>query len=223
MSLTDWIILITELVGTIAFAVSGSLTAIERRLDFFGILVLAIFTAVGGGLIRDLILGNTPPVMFRNPLYVLVAFASSVLLILFSPFFLRTHYSKKMNLVMHGINIFDAVGLGIFTLTGMNTAFSMGYDSAFLAVFVGVTTGVGGGVMRDVLAGRTPQLLRRDIYAVAALLPVPPFSAASRRHAFGRCTDCPHPPRRPVPPVEPARSLARWQSPRKTLKEVRHA
>ena len=169
MSLTDWIILFTELIGTVAFAVSGSLTAIERRLDFFGILVLAIFTAVGGGLIRDLILGNTPPVMFRNPLYVLVALASSVLLILFSPFFLRTHYSKKMNLVMHGINIFDAVGLGVFTLTGMNTAFSMGYDSVFLAVFVGVTTGVGGGVMRDLLAGRTPQLLRRDIYAVAAI------------------------------------------------------
>lgn len=170
MSLTDWIILITELVGTVAFSVSGSLTAIERRLDFFGIMVLAIFTAVGGGLIRDLILGNTPPVMFQNPLYVLVAFASSLLLILFSPFFLRTHYSKKMNIVMHGINIFDAIGLGIFTLTGMNTAFSMGYHNMFLAVFVGVTTGVGGGVMRDVLAGRTPQLLRRDIYAVAAII-----------------------------------------------------
>ena len=114
MSFTDWIILITELTGTVAFSVSGALTAIERRLDFFGITVLSIFTAVGGGLIRDLILGNTPPVMFRNPLYVLVAFISSLLLMLFSPFFLRTRYSKKRNLVMHGINLFDAVGLGVF-------------------------------------------------------------------------------------------------------------
>lgn len=170
MSFTDWIVLITELTGTVAFSVSGALTAIERRLDFFGITVLAIFTAVGGGLIRDLILGNTPPVMFRNPLYVLVAFISSLLLMLFSPFFLRTRYSKKRNLVMHGINLFDAVGLGVFTVSGMNTAFSLGYDSMFLAVFVGVTTGVGGGVLRDVLAGRTPQLLRRDIYAVAAII-----------------------------------------------------
>ncbi len=170
MSFTDWIILITELTGTVAFSVSGALTAIERRLDFFGITVLSIFTAVGGGLIRDLILGNTPPVMFRNPLYVLVAFISSLLLMLFSPFFLRTRYSKKRNLVMHGINLFDAVGLGVFTVSGMNTAFSLGYDSMFLAVFVGVTTGVGGGVLRDVLAGRTPQLLRRDIYAVAAII-----------------------------------------------------
>ncbi len=169
MSLTDWIILITELIGTIAFSLSGGLTAIERRLDFFGITVLSIFTAVGGGLIRDLILGNTPPVMFRNPLYVAVAFVSSLLLILFSPFFLRTCYSKKKSIVMHGIHIFDAVGLGVFTVTGMNTAFSLGYDSLFLAAFVGVTTGVGGGVLRDVLAGRTPQLLRRDIYAVAAI------------------------------------------------------
>ena len=170
MSFTDWIILITELTGTVAFSVSGALTAIERRLDFFGITVLSIFTAVGGGLIRDLILGNTPPVMFRNPLYVLVAFISSLLLMLFSPFFLRTRYSKKRNLVMHGINLFDAVGLGVFTVSGMNTAFSLGYDSMFLAVFVGVTTGVGGGVLRDELAGRTPQLLRRDIYAVAAII-----------------------------------------------------
>lgn len=170
MNFTDWIILITELTGTVAFAVSGALTAIERRLDFFGITVLSIFTAVGGGLIRDLILGHTPPVMFRNPLYVLVAFIASLLLMLFSPFFLRTRYSKKRNLVMHGINMFDAVGLGVFTVSGMNTAFSLGYDSMFLAVFVGVTTGVGGGVLRDVLAGRTPQLLQRDIYAVAAII-----------------------------------------------------
>lgn len=170
MNFTDWIILITELTGTVAFAVSGALTAIERRLDFFGITVLSIFTAVGGGLIRDLILGHTPPVMFRNPLYVLVAFISSLLLMLFSPFFLRTRYSKKRNLVMHGINMFDAVGLGVFTVSGMNTAFSLGYDNMFLAVFVGVTTGVGGGVLRDVLAGRTPQLLQRDIYAVAAII-----------------------------------------------------
>ncbi len=171
MSVTDWIILCTELVGTFAFAVSGGLTAIERRLDFFGITVLALFTAVGGGLIRDLILGHTPPVMFRNPLYVTAAFASALLLILFSPFFLRTRYSKKMTLVMHGINIFDAIGLGIFTVTGMNTAVSLGFgDNLFLTAFVGVTTGVGGGVLRDVLAGRTPQLLRRDIYAVAAII-----------------------------------------------------
>ena len=170
MRLTDWIIFSTELVGTVAFAVSGGLTAIERRLDFFGIVVLSIFTAVGGGLIRDLILGNTPPVMFRSPLYVLVAFISSLLLIFFAPFFLRTRYSQKMSLVMHGVHVFDAVGLGVFTVTGMNTALSLGYTGMFLTVFVGVTTGVGGGVLRDVLAGRTPQLQRRDIYAVAAIL-----------------------------------------------------
>lgn len=171
MNITGTIILITELIGTVAFALSGGLTAIERRLDFFGILVLSIITAMGGGLLRDLILGITPPAMFRNYVYVATAILSSVVLLVFGSLFNKWLNISRMQNLMRAINVFDAVGLGIFTIIGMNAAMTAGFsNNAFLMIFVGVTTGIGGGMLRDVLVGRTPQVLRKDIYAVAAII-----------------------------------------------------
>lgn len=171
MTLTDWIILITELIGTVAFALSGGLTAIERRLDFFGIIVLSIITAMGGGFIRDLILGITPPAMFRNYIYVATALISAIVLLVFASLFSKWLNTSRMQKLMHGINLFDAVGLGIFTVIGINAAVDVGYGAnGFLMVFVGVITGIGGGMMRDVLVGRTPQVLRKDVYAIAAII-----------------------------------------------------
>lgn len=160
-----------ELLGTIAFAFSGAMVAVEKRLDIFGVLVLGGMTAVGGGAIRDTILGITPPSLFVHPVYLLVASATSLLVFLIiwrrHKLFSRRSAEKYLRL----IDLLDAVGLGAFTVVGVNTAMSAGHwANPFLMVFVGVLTGVGGGLLRDVLAGVTPAVLRKRVYALASLL-----------------------------------------------------
>ena len=169
MSVLDVVVFALEMIGTVVFSISGGLVGIERGLDYFGIPVLSMTTAVGGGMLRDLILGNTPPSMFTNPVYVFVAIVTSSLML-----FLLHRYGNfvengKFVSFMGLINFFDALGLGIFTIIGVNSALDSGYHNTFLAVFVGVMTGVGGGMLRDIMVRRTPLVLRREIYAVAAI------------------------------------------------------
>ena len=113
-------------------------------MDVFGVAILGMTTAVGGGIVRDIILGNFPPAAFQNPFNALLAIAVS--LIIFFPFVRRVFGFRKTR---KGILLMDAVGLAVFTMLGLRAGFR--YDNFFLAVFVGVVTGVGGGVMRDVL------------------------------------------------------------------------
>lgn len=175
MGLSEMLIFALEMVGTVAFSIAGGLVGIERGLDYFGILVLSVTTAVGGGMIRDLILGRTPPAMFINPIYVFVAICASVLILLM--------LHQKGNFVENGkfvsfmglITFFDALGLGVFTVIGVNAAIEAGYHNAFLSVFVGVMTGVGGGMLRDILVRRTPLVMRREIYAVASIVGAVPY------------------------------------------------
>ena len=160
-----------EILGTIAFSLSGGLLAMQKRLDLFGVFVLSVCTAVGGGVIRDLLLGNTPPLAFVRPVYFACATLSAVVLFfgyyLFRDRFPRKGRSKWLALM----NLLDAIGLGVFTVVGVDVCLEERPDaSAFLAVFVGVITGVGGGILRDLLADRTPVVLRRDIYACASIL-----------------------------------------------------
>lgn len=164
------LIIVIETIGTVAFAVSGVLTAIERRLDVFGAVVLAGVTAVGGGIIRDLILGNTPPVAFQNPYYLLVAFLAAGVMLVVA--WTRGNYVEDSRFIdyMPLFQICDAMGLGIFSVLGANTAIACGHgNNLFLTVFVGVLTGVGGGMLRDILVCRTPVVLRRDIYALCSV------------------------------------------------------
>ena len=164
----DIIIAVIETLGTVAFALSGVLTAIERRLDLFGAVVLAGTTAVGGGIIRDLILGRVPPQAFVDPYYVGVAFVSACVMLVIVRL---VHQSAGRTMgFLQVLNVCDAMGLGIFSVLGADAAFQCGYgDNLFLTVFVGVVTGVGGGVLRDLLAGRAPVIMRRDIYALCSL------------------------------------------------------
>ena len=155
-----------EIIGTIAFAVSGALTAMRKNMDVFGVIILAMTTAVGGGILRDLILGIQPPGTFGHPVYGIVATATAV--ILFFPA-VRRLLGRNIT-VYHRIMLFmDSVGLGIFTVVGIQTAFEHGNRNIFLLVFVGVLTGVGGGVIRDVLAGDTPYIFVKHIYACASI------------------------------------------------------
>lgn len=167
MDLTFWL----EIIGTIIFALQGSMIAIEYELDVFGIFILGLATAVGGGMTRDVILGNTPPNMFKDPIYCIVGASTVLIVICTYKIFVQKMNTKYQPLIKICTYISDAIGLGIFTVVGSQVCMQSGYsDNAFLCTFVGVMTGIGGGILRDVLVGRTPVVLRREIYAVAAII-----------------------------------------------------
>lgn len=156
------ILMIFEIIGTIAFALSGACVAIEKKMDIFGIVILGMTTAVGGGIIRDIILGETPPTAFKEPIYPLIAIIVS--LIVFVPK-IRIIAEKQNNPLLI---IMDSVGLGVFTIVGVRAGMTI--ENIYLAIFVGVVTGVGGGVVRDLFAGNTPYIFVKHFYACASLI-----------------------------------------------------
>lgn len=163
----DLFVTLLELVGTVSFAVSGAMVALKKHMDVFGVCVLGLATACGGGILRDILMGNLPPVMFRDPAYALTAIGCSVVVFLPAVRRLLLREDRIYEIVMLWS---DALGLGIFTAVGVTTALHAGYDSRFFAVFLGAITGVGGGVLRDVLAGQTPYVFAKHFYACAAIL-----------------------------------------------------
>lgn len=170
MTFSQGIVFVIEIIGTIAFALSGAMVGIKKKCDLFGVLMLGMTTAVCGGLLRDLILGITPPFMFENPVYVMTAFFSSACLFVWIKSDKGFLTGKHMNFYKQILNILDAVGLGAFTVIGINTACDAGYgDNAFLLIAVGMLTGVGGGLLRDVMAMETPAIFVKHIYAVASI------------------------------------------------------
>ena len=164
------IIFVLEIIGTIAFASSGAMVGIRKNMDIFGVIVLGVTTAVGGGGIRDLILGIHPPKMFHNFSYVGIAIVTSLLIFLVMYIkreLLEGDFIENYEQIM---NTFDAIGLGIFTVVGIQTTLTIFDDSnIFLLIFVGVITSVGGGMLRDVLTGSVPFVFVKHIYASASL------------------------------------------------------
>lgn len=161
-------LLILEIIGTVAFAVSGAMTGLSKKMDIFGVVILGLTTAVGGGMIRDLVLGLTPPAMFTNPIYAAVAAVVSV--IVFLPAVRRwlTAYGRVREILML---VMDSLGLGVFTVVGIQRAYTAtDHRGLFLLVFVGVVTGVGGGLLRDVMAGQTPYIFVKHVYASASII-----------------------------------------------------
>lgn len=150
---------VLQLLGVGVFAVSGALAAVRARLDVFGVVVLGMATALGGGVIRDVLLGVHPPVALRSWPYLAMSAAASLVVFRFHP---------RVARVRRAMLLADAVGLGLFVTSGTQTALSLGvprYD----ACLIGMTAGVGGGVIRDLLLREIPLVLRREIYALAAL------------------------------------------------------
>ncbi len=157
-----------EILGTIAFAVSGAMTAVDKKMDIFGVAILGLTTAVGGGVIRDLILGSTPPAVFRNPVYAVMALVVSVIVFL-KP--VRRLLGKKERVPELILLVMDSLGLAIFTAIGVRAGFDcVDEPTVFLSVFVGVITGVGGGILRDVMAENTPYVFVKHFYASASLI-----------------------------------------------------
>lgn len=160
--------LVFEMLGVVAFAASGALMAIRRRMDVFGVCILGLTTAVGGGILRDVLLGNTPPMAFRSGTGSALAAAVSLCLFLTG---VRHRLTDDRRRYKGTVQVLDSIGLGIFTVTGVRTAWDCVADpSLYLTVFVGTITGVGGGVLRDLLAGETPYILKKHVYACASLL-----------------------------------------------------
>lgn len=163
--------LILEVLGTIAFAISGAMLAIDRKMDAFGVLVLGLVTALGGGFMRDVVLGIVPPSMFTNRVFIPVGLITS-----FYTFLAIRWNQHIIPLLPEGmfqliLNFTDAIGLGLFTVLGVNAAVNAGYgDYHMFVIFLGMLTGVGGGMVRDIFAGLTPAILRKHIYACASLL-----------------------------------------------------
>lgn len=155
-----------ELLGTAAFAVSGAMTALGKKMDLFGVAILGVTTAVGGGVLRDVLTGQTPPALFRDPTFALAAVLVS--LAFFFPSVRRglTANHKGWELLLL---LADSIGLGVFTVVGVKAAMDLSMTAWFASIFLGTITGVGGGVLRDVLAGNTPYIFIKHIYACAAI------------------------------------------------------
>ncbi|MFI1827971.1 trimeric intracellular cation channel family protein [Streptomyces sp. NPDC020412] len=151
-----------DLAGIFVFAISGALLAVRKNFDVFGMAVLAEVTALGGGLLRDLIIGAVPPAAFTDLGYFLMPLVATALV-----FFLHPVVER----IQTGVNVFDAAGLGLFCVTGTTKAYEYGLGLTSSAA-LGVATAAGGGVLRDVLANEVPSLLRwdRDLYAVPAIV-----------------------------------------------------
>lgn len=156
---TQDVLQVLDWIGTFVFAISGGLLGLKKKFDLFGVLVLACVVAVAGGVVRDLLIGAVPPAAVEHVHYLLIALGGGLL----------TFYAyPKVASLQQQILLFDAVGLAAFAVIGAQKAMAFGIHPVMVAV-MGMVTGVGGGMVRDVLAGDIPAVLRSDLYAVAAL------------------------------------------------------
>ena len=157
---SDTLLIIFDLVGTLVFALEGAMRAIRGDLDFLGLLVLAFVTAVGGGIIRDLLIGATPPAAIRDWRYFGIAILGATAVSFF--------YQWVQGIPDQLIITLDAAGLGLFAVAGVEKALDYKMHP-LMAVVMGGITGVGGGTVRDLLLAQVPSVLRKDVYASAAL------------------------------------------------------
>ncbi len=161
MSTSSVLLLVLDLAGTFVFALNGALTAIRAaRLDIVGVVALGMFTAMGGGIIRDVLIGSLPPATFSDWRYLVVAAVGALLAFFLGP---------RLDRIALSINIFDAMGLSLFAVTGSLKALDSGM-APLPAVLLGAITGVGGGTLRDVLLGHVPTVLTSGLYAIPALV-----------------------------------------------------
>lgn len=154
------VVLALDLLGTVTFALNGAMTALRRvRLDIIGVLSLGVITAIGGGLIRDVLLGATPPAAFEHWYYLAAAGAGAVA---------AWVIARPPRALNHAIVVLDAIGLSVFCVTGAHKAVELGLQPA-PAILLGAITAVGGGTLRDVLVRDVPSVLTSELYAIPAL------------------------------------------------------
>ena len=160
-----WVVL--DIIGTFAFALSGALVGLSRKMDAFGIVVLAVLTAVGGGIIRDVLVGIVPPSALTNTANLLLSVATAIVVsVVYGTFHIKPEQKRRFLYVYH---LSDTLGLAAFTVTGVITGLAQKDAHFTLPILLGLLTAVGGGVLRDLLAQRMPTVLHADVYAVAAV------------------------------------------------------
>lgn len=193
------LLMIFEVLGTVAFAFSGALIGMQKKLDLFGVIFLGMTTAVGGGIFRDIILGQTPPTAFVKPTYCMLSIAVCIISFYGYPkisekftevkkrefeanpdnsskymsseqLFRIKNKRNQMIMLKRIISLFDAIGLATFTISGANLAYTQHSDNLFLVVCMGLITGVGGGMLRDTFVQNTPMIFTKEIYAVASIV-----------------------------------------------------
>lgn len=150
-----------EIIGTIAFAISGALVGINKELDYLGVIILAVTTALGGGIVRDILIGQTPPVAFNSPDFIIISIITAVIVF---------HFHNKITKYRYPIQISDAIGLGAFTTIGASIAISNGLTSPFVVALLALSTGAGGGIIRDVFVNEIPFVFQKEIYGSASIL-----------------------------------------------------
>ena len=167
--LSDLTVLILNIIGTVSFAISGALVSVKARLDLFGVVFLGMVTAVGGGMMRDVLIGRQPAI-FSNPSLVGIALITGVAV--FIILYINRKSILKLDMkITYFNNFFDAIGLGAFTVMGTEIAFTSGvYENVLLSVSLGFLTAVGGGMIRDVLADTAPFILKKHVYALVSIL-----------------------------------------------------
>ena len=151
---------IIDILGTIAFAISGVLVAMDKKLDLFGVFIIAFVTAVGGGTLRDILIGNTPVAWMREYTYVLIIFITVVFAILFV---------NQLKYLRRTLLLFDTIGIGLFTMVGIEKGLTAGV-SPVMCIALGTITACFGGVIRDILCNEIPVIFRKEIYATACIL-----------------------------------------------------
>ena len=179
MSSAPPLLLALDLTGTFAFAVNGALTALRvARLDIVGVITLGIITAIGGGIIRDVLIDRLPPATFSDWRYLAVAAGGGLIAFVFG---------RRLDRINGPINVLDAAGLSLFAVTGATKALQYGLGPA-QAVILGTITGVGGGTLRDVLTRQLPSVLSSGLYAIPALIGATGIVIATKLGAYGVVT-----------------------------------
>ena len=158
------------IIGTVSFAISGAMKAIKHGMDLFGVVVLGVITAVGGGVLRDVVIGNVPPAVFTKPRDAVIAVAAALISFLIVYFAKKKLSERGSKIEEWALFVTDTLGLGVFTVIGVQTAMAIGQRSVVLLVFVGIITGAGGGVLRDICAGTVPAIFVKHIYALASIM-----------------------------------------------------
>lgn len=166
----DTFIFILEIIGLTAFAITGTLDSIESRMDLLGVLIMGVVTSVGGGITRDIILGHIPK-SFTNPFYIYLSLIISAATFTFV-YYKRNIRGENISNYFDGLlTITDAIGLAVFTILGMNVAYSMSMNlSPILYLLCGTLTACGGGILRDIMSQKLPYVFERNIYASASIL-----------------------------------------------------
>ena len=160
---------VLELIGVVAFAVSGAMVSVKKNMDIFGVTFLGLITAFGGGILRDTLIGKVPPAFFTN-YWMVLAGTVAALIVFWVARILKERYFSKEDTIEHINNVFDALGLGAFAVTGAQVTMEAGFTKQWLLVLLmGLLTAIGGGLLRDLMLREIPFVLNKRIYAIAAL------------------------------------------------------